>query len=512
MRLDYKADIVFRNVCFIRSGIANSVAVKDNKIFLIGTDSETRSVTGYDTKSVDCQGMVMIPGFHDAHIHFLRLSANLTKLYCGPEKAPTITRIKELLESEARKIPHGDWVKGWGYDHELLLEKRHPNRLDLDQAVPNHPVRLDNVSGHATVMNTMAMSKLGFSEYTVDPPNGVIDREKESGLPSGLFLDMGEYIGKSLIPYRDQPELEEGIIHANQLLISKGITSIQDAGIGNDLERWSLFKRLKTLELLDPQVTMMVGYEHCKEFREAKVAMNRASMGLYVGPAKIMLSLTTGNLVPSQKNLTDTIINLQSEGWQVAVHAVEQESIECAATAICSASKIKLGARHRIEHCSEGDPKVLSLVNESGALVVTNPGFVHHFGDRYLKMLDSDMVSNIYPSGGLENLDIPWAIGSDAPMITPDPILDIYTCVTRLSKNGSPVGKEQTISGLQGLKAYTYGAAYSCFREREVGSLERGKFADLVLLNRDPTRLGDYLPADVNVKMTIIRGEVVYAN
>ena len=512
MSLNYKADIVFRNVSFIHSGRANSIAVKDSKIYLVGTDAQTRDVTGSDTKTVDCQDMVMIPGFHDAHLHILRLSANLTKLYCGPERACTITRIKELLELEARKIPQGGWVKAWGYDHELLLEKRHPNRGDLDRAVPNHPVRLDHVSGHATVMNTMAMRKLGFSEYSVDPPKGVIDREEESGFPSGLFLDMGEYIGKSMIPYRDQSELQEGIILANQLLISRGITAVQDAGIGNDLERWNLFKRLKTLGLLDPQVTMMVGYDYCEEFRHTPIATNPLRTGLYVGPAKIMLSLTTGSLVPGQKSLTDTIVSLQSNGWQVAVHAVEQEAIECAAKAICSASKIKSGARHRIEHCSEGDPTVISLVDKSGAIVVTNPGFVWHFGDKYRKTLGSNLVSNIYPTGSLENRGIPWAIGSDGPMIMPDPILDIYTCVTRFSKSGNPVGKEQTISGSQGLKAYTYGAAYSCFQERELGSLERGKFADLVLLSRDPTGLGYYSPADINVKMTVIRGKVVYEN
>jgi hypothetical protein len=176
------------------------------------------------------------------------------------------------------------------------------------------------------------------------------------------------------------------------------------------------------------------------------------------------------------------------------------------------ASKIKSGARHRIEHCSEGDPTVLSLVDKSGAIVVTNPGFVWHFGDRYRRTLDSNIVSNIYPTGSLENWKIPWAIGSDAPMIMPDPILDIYTCATRVSKSGNPVGKEQAIPISQGIKAYTYGAAYSCFQEGQLGSIERGKFADLVLLSRDPIGLGYYSPTDVNVEMTVIRGRVVYEN
>ena len=512
MILHKKADIVFRNLRFAHSVRANSIAVKDDKILLVGTDTETRDVTGSHTKSVDCQNMIMVPGFHDAHLHIMRLSTNLTRLYCGPERVQGIIQIKEMLKSESRKIPQGCWIKGWGYDHELLLEKRHPNREDLDQAVPNHPVRLDHVSGHATVMNTLAMKKLGFSEYTIDPPKGVIDREGESGFPSGLFLDMGEYIGKSMVSYRDQSELEAGIVLANQLLISRGITAVQDAGIANNVERWNFLKRQKELGFLDPQITMMVGYEYCEEFRHIPIVDKLDSMGLYIGPAKIMLSLTTGNLIPSQKELIDAIVRLQSNGWQVAVHAVEQEAIECAAKAIWSAGKIKYGARHRIEHCSEGDSKSLSLVNESGAIVVTNPGFVYHFGDRYHKKLDSNLVSNIYPTRSLEDWKIPWAIGSDAPIIMPDPILDIYTCVTRLSKHGDPVGAQQTISVSQALKAYTYGAAYSCFQEGNLGSLEKGKFADFVLLSNDPTGLGDYSPSDVNVKMTVIRGKVVYEN
>ena len=129
MILDKKADIVFRNVRFANSVRINSIAIKNGKIILVGTDKEIRDVTGYHTKSVDCQNMVMVPGFHDAHLHILRLSANLTRLYCGPERVQSIIGIKKMLEAESRKTPQDRWIKGWGYDHKLLLEKRNGLRV-----------------------------------------------------------------------------------------------------------------------------------------------------------------------------------------------------------------------------------------------------------------------------------------------------------------------------------------------------------------------------------------------
>ena len=159
----------------------------------------------------------------------------------------------------------------YGYDEGLLKEGRHPNAADLDRAAPEHPVRLEHRSGHATVLNSAAMKLLGIGRNFKGPPQGHVARDA-SGRPTGVFLEMNREIGRLMRPFRAEGEFDGGVSKANALLLSKGVTSIQDAGAGNGCEQWRTFKRLKDAGALTPRVTMMVGLAHADDEELSRVA------------------------------------------------------------------------------------------------------------------------------------------------------------------------------------------------------------------------------------------------
>ena len=191
---------------------------------------------------------------------------------------------------------------------------------------------------------------------------------------------------------------------------------------------------------------------------------------------------------------------------------MEAEAVVAAAQAITVAvrSHQRPDPRHRIEHCSEAPAEVIEAVRASGALVVTQPGFIHHNGAKYLSKVDASLIPHLYPLASLVDAGIPWAASSDAPVVPVEPLLHVYSAVTRRTAEGRLLGKGQAIAVEEALNAWTIGAAYSCFQENVLGSIRTGKYADLVLLDRDPTQVYLEEIKDLKVMMTIVGGKIVW--
>ena len=141
---------------------ASDVAIKNGRIQAVGSPKDMNPLSGPTTKRIDCHGMTLLPGFHDAHCHVLALASRLTQLDCTSQEAPSIPQLTDLIARKSRRTPPGRWIRAYGYDEVLLKESRHPTAADLDRAAPDHPVRLDHDTGHATVLNTTAMNLLGI--------------------------------------------------------------------------------------------------------------------------------------------------------------------------------------------------------------------------------------------------------------------------------------------------------------------------------------------------------------
>jgi len=239
---------------------AQLIAIQGGKVLAVARDEALEEFIGPRTTVIDCQGKTILPGFNDAHCHFVALAKSLVSLNLGPTKIHSILDIQKEIRKLAQNLPSGSWIRAGGYNEFYLAEKRHPSRWDLDKATSVHPIKLAHRSGHAHVLNSLALKLVGISKETPDPPGGIIERDLETGEPNGLLYDMGDFLAKRAASLSDS-ELSRGIKLASQELLSLGITSIQDASSGNDIRIWQMFRRWKNEGSLKGRVSLMLGIE-----------------------------------------------------------------------------------------------------------------------------------------------------------------------------------------------------------------------------------------------------------
>ena len=502
--------------------VADAVAVAGETILAVGKGKDVVKLAGPGSRWIDCRGLTLIPGLIDAHIHLLALAAARQGLDCSPQAVSSIRELLELVRSRAEDTPSGRWVRAFGYDHLSLSEGRHPTRWELDAAASHHPVRLDHRSGHATVLNSRGLQLAGIDKDTSDPVDGVIDRLEVTGEPTGLLLDAATFLRQRLGPSADPAELEERIAGLSRTLLGYGITSVQDAGPGNDLPRWETFRGLRESGRLLCRVTMMAGISHLAEFREAGLCWGDGDDRLRLGHSKIMLTLTTGELRPSVDALHRMVKLAHYEGFPVAIHAVEQEAVAAAVQVLREIPPILTGtaprSRDRIEHCAECPPDLVSRVAECGAMVVTQPGFVYWNGDAYGQRVEPSLLPHLYGVGALDRAGVPLAFGSDAPVADPNPWPAIYSAVTRATNQGETLppgysvqaGMGQGIAVARALRLHTLGGAWAEGTQDRKGTIRPGKLADLVLLDSDPISAAPPKLKEIRAVLTVIGGRVAW--
>lgn len=507
------ADLILYNATVLtldpQKPMASAVAVLNGHIAWVGATGDASHWKGLDTRAMDCAGKVLAPGFNDAHIHLIALAASLMAVDCSPRAIQSIEEIKERVRQRATRTPAGQWVRGHGYDEFQLRERRHPSRWDLDAVITEHPVRLDHRSGHGCVLNSLALSLVGISSETPEPPGGYIERD-EAGEPTGLLLEMNVFVSGRMGHLPEEGQFL-GLDKLNTLLLSQGITAVQDATHTNSLERWRMLKSAKDEGKLAPRVTFMPGIAHLDEFLRAGLHYRAGTPDIHIGPAKVMLTATAGALHPSQEELSEQVAHSFRCEFPVAIHAVEAELVEAAIEAIEQASGISpaLVARSRIEHCSECPPALLDKIRMVGVQVVTQPGFLYYSGRRYLATVPKERQTWLYRTGSLQRAGVPLAFGSDAPVIPPNPLIGLYAAITRRAETGEVVLAAEGMSLTEALRAYTVGGSFAS-GQGSSGTIEVGQPADLVVLSADPAGAEPEALLKTRVEATVIGRQVVW--
>jgi predicted amidohydrolase YtcJ len=491
---------------------ADTLAIKDGLILAVGFGEKLEGLITSRTEVADLQGRTVLPGFIDAHLHLRALAESLVTLNLSPESGiASIAHIQERIHRESLRHTPGTWIRAGGYNEIYLAEQRDPNRWDLDVAAPDHPVKLTHRSGHAQVLNSRALELLNINIETPDPPGGLMERDFETGEPTGVFYGQGDFLS-SLIPSLGNDQLEHGVRLANQELIKAGITGFQDASSRNDSERWRSFEEWKDKGFLDSRVVMMLGLKGFEEYQGHRFPLVTDNNQLKPGGIKIVLEESSGSLFPSQEDLNEIVLSVHKSGLQVVIHAVEETEIEAASLAIewAQRNSPRKDHRHRIEHCSVCPPALAERIARLGVLVVSNPAFIFFSGDRYLKTVPPSQLNHLYPFATLIKHGISIAAGSDAPIAPANPLAGIYGAVSRKAREGSSVLAKEKIEVYEALAMYTRMAARSSFDEYQKGMIAPGQLADLVVLSDNPFTVPEEAIKDIKVEMTIIGGKVVY--
>ena len=491
-----------------------AVAVAEDRIVAVGSNADIRRLSSAHTRIIDCHGLTLLPGFNDAHCHLPGLARRLQDLDCGPQRVLSIPVLLALVRQWAAARPAGRWVRGHGYDDLRMADRRHPNRWDLDAAAPENPVWLEHRSGHASALNSPALELAGIHHETPDPPGGVIERHLETGEPTGVLFEMRSFLRQRLGNTRSPQEFEEGMRAAGQLLNRYGITSGQDAGADNGIDRWRSFRQLQSNGALSCRITMFAGVGRLNELSEEGIVLGSGDYCLRLGHVKIILTLTSGVLSPSAPELAASVAGAHRRGFPVAIHCIEEEAIAAAAEVLATNRHPALV--DRLEHCAEGTPHLVDEVRACGAAVVTNPGFLYHNGASYRENVELRLLPHLYPAGALHRAGVAVAFGSDTPVIDPNPWPAIYSAVTRrdidggaLSSNGSDASQKVDVG--TALQMYTIAGAIAEGRKAEKGTIAPGKLADMVLVNADPLATEPEDLAGVEAMMTVIGGRVVWS-
>jgi hypothetical protein len=362
------------------------------------------------------------------------------------------------------------------------------------------------------VLNSLGLSLAGISIETPDPPGGLIDRELNTGEPSGLIFGMNSYINEQVIPPLSEKELRQGVKLANQSFLSSGITAVQDATVRNGFDQWQTFLRFKERGELVPRISMMFGLHALADLTERRLYYGYGDRRLRLGAVKFTLDETSGRLNPSQGELNEGVFQAHQAGFQVAIHAVEEGTVEAAAIALehCLRLNPKADHRHRLEHCSVCPPPLLRRLKAIKAVVVTQPAFIYYSGERYLSDVSDTQLPWLYRTRSFLKGGLKPAASSDCPVVPCNPLVGVYAAVTRRAESGQALSLKEAISPEEALWMYTLAGAYASFEEQLKGSIEVGKLADMVVLNADPTVVSPEELKEIRVEKTIISGEVVW--
>ena len=516
--------------------VAEAVAVKDGRVLRVGSTVDVKKLAGRKTKIIDLKGQALFPGFIDTHEHCIRRGLQMDWVNC--KAMSSLGEVVEALKAKAGSKMGGDWVVGSWFDESQWKDKRFPNRYDLDKASVVHPIYLGRAGGHNAVANSLALELASITKDTLQPHGGNIERD-ENGEPTGRLDEIAAMdMVRNIVP-QPGPDEEVELLSRNwptieEELLSWGITTVHEAHIKapqalayQKLDREGRL-RMRVGLMLDG-MTPYKGYATDDLSRQGITIPFNWSDRLYVVGVKVGVDGAMGSLTAAlyedysndpgnkgivrctQEDLTDEVVRCHMAGLRTCTHAIGDRAIDIALEAIEAAvnSRRWPGHRHRIEHAGYVLPRQLKKMKELGVNVSASIGFCYPIGDSHIAALGQSRLCGYYPMRSFKDHGIVAAGNSDG-FGSSWALTGIYGCVTRKSRTGQLLCKDEAISIMDALKAYTLNAAYLEGNEATKGSVEPGKLADFVVLDRDITRVNPEEIVKARVQMTIVGGEVVY--
>ena len=503
-----------------------AVAVGGDRIVAVGSSADVRNLAGAGARVVDAGGAMVVPGFIDSHVHFLDGGLRLSSVQLRDARTPAefIRRVKEF----AATVPAGTWITGGDWDHTLWGGEL-PRADWVDSVTPDHPVWVHRLDGHMALANSAAMRAAGVTRATADVAGGSIERDA-AGNPVGVFRDNAEeLIGAAVPPL--SPELEDRALDsAMKYVASNGVTSVHHMGSWEDL---AVFERAHQAGRLTTRIYAMVPLASWERLRDTVRARGNGDEWLRIGGLKGFVDGSLGShtaamlqpfsdspgdsgfFVNTPEDLYAWTSGADSAGLQVMVHAIGDRAIRQQLDIFerVAAENGPRDRRFRVEHAQHIAP---SDIERFAALDVTASMQPYHAIDdgRWAeRVIGPERSRTTYAFRSLLDARARLAFGSDWFVAPPSALEGIYAAATRRTIDGlNPDGwvPSQKITPEEALRAYTAGAAHAGFCDADRGTLERGKLADLVLIDRHIIAIPAVQIRDARVLMTIVGGKVVY--
>jgi len=526
----FKADLVIINANVHTGGLkdmtATSVAVMDDLIIAVGSDSEIRPLIGPATKVIDAKGKTVVPGFNDAHVHFMGVGSQLSSVDLRDAKTPA--EFVERIKNFAAKLPKGEWILGGNWDHENWTPNDLPTAAMIDAVTPNNPVFVDRLDGHMSLANSLAMKLAGVTKDTKDVPGGLIVRDAK-GNPTGVFKDeaMG-YIGK-VIPDASFEKNMKFAKAASDYAASLGVTSVQDMSAGMTVSVYQELHRRGELKTRIYGCSPLGNYSNWKNTGvRAAFGSTWIRVGCLKGFADGSLGSTTAWFFepylddPSTSGLAMDVAGMQKDalaadklGMQINIHAIGDRA-NAETLNIFEKLRTENGERDRrsrIEHAQHLRMQDIPRFGKLGVIASMQPTHAIDDGRWAWKRIDEKRLKGTYAFRSLLDSGAVLAFGTDSPVASLNPLIGIYSAVTRRTlDNKNPDGwiPEQKISVVEAMRAYTYGSAYAEYQEKVKGSIAPGMLADIVILSDDIFSIDPIKIVDAKVLTTIVGGRVVY--
>jgi predicted amidohydrolase YtcJ len=526
------------NVITMDSGgrVATALVIEDDRIVAVGSDEDVQRWVSDADLVLDLDGRTVTPGFIEAHGHFpgeglTAVAADLNSPPIGVVK--TIPEALDALRQTNEEQPGDGWLLGFGYDDTMLEEKRHFTREELDSVSTSRPVLAMHISGHMVVVSSLALERFGITAETPDPPGGEIRKDPKTGEPTGLLLETAGRPLQMAALNMPLPKQIATVRAAAERYAAQGFTTVQN-GLAT-LEQMKGMSGASKLGLIPQRVVFWPKDELALEAAEGKRDLSPfSSERTYVGAGKLVgdgsIQGYTGFLgqpyhQPGEhaddyrgypnidaETLNQQVKLLHCAGQQVAVHGNGDAAIDQfldaweAALEACPSDD----ARPVLVHAQMSRDDQLERMKKLGVTPTFFSAHVYYWGDRHRDVfLGPERAARISPAASAAALGIPFTTHLDTPVVPIDSMLQLWTAVARETSSGQALGPGERISVEQSLRAMTSDAAWQLRLERDIGSIEPGKLADLVVLSDNPLDFDGNL-RDIEIERTLVGGVTVY--
>ena len=510
---------------------AEAVAVIGERLVAVGSNAEIAQWRGPQTKVVDAGGKLLLPGFNDAHVHFISGGIELDSVQL--KAATSVQEFARLIAEKAKSLGKGEWILEGNWDETKWSPAVYPEKSSIDPLTPDNPVFVSRYDGHMGLANSVALKLAGITAQTPDPPGGTIVRDAQ-GNPTGALKDAAQGLMEKVIPPLTHDQRIRVIKRSMGHAASLGVTSVQHmvadyediAAYGELLQKGELITRIYAAPLIshvDDQAK--IGIRHAfggpylrigalKAFADGSLGSGTAYFYepfLNQGENRGLLS---DEMQPLSK-MQDRILKADAAGLQLCIHAIGDRGISLILDMYAETEKAHAPAdrRFRIEHAQHMAAKDFQRFADLHVIASMQPYHAIDDGRFAEGKIGRDRASRTYAFRTFLDHGVRLAFGTDWEVAPLDPMQTVYAAVTRATLDGkNPKGwfPEQKLTVAEAIEAYTMGSAYAEFQENEKGSVTPGKLADLVLLSDDIFTIAPEKIRDVHVLKTILGGKVIF--